>query len=259
VIKLLLVSLAALSLIEFVFWFRPLWPRRRLLATLIIITQTLDVLSLFVDKPRLWTALILLLSAYRDINLLRLIKGRTNPDYLYQVARHSSYLLMLSQLVVLVVSKLVWQAKLTSLTISLLFAVFGLIGGLVLLLSSTRQISKTRPLSPTPEANRDLPTLTVAIPARNETDDLQQCLTSLLASNYPKLEVLVLDDCSQVKKTPQIIRDFAQGGVTFLEGQQPPKHWLAKNFAYDQLCQQANGQLIIFCGVDTRFEPNSRA
>ena len=33
--------------------------------------------------------------------------------------------------------------------------------------------------------------------------------------------------------------------------------WLAKNYAYQQLAEAANGELLLFCGVDTRFEPGS--
>jgi glycosyltransferase involved in cell wall biosynthesis len=96
--------------------------------------------------------------------------------------------------------------------------------------------------------------VTVAIPARNETEDLDQCLASLVSSNYPKLEILVLDDCSQDRRTPEIIRQFAHDGVRFIAGNAPPEQWLAKNYAYKQLSDAANGEFILFCGVDVRFE-----
>jgi glycosyltransferase involved in cell wall biosynthesis len=96
----------------------------------------------------------------------------------------------------------------------------------------------------------------VAIPARNETDALEACLRSVVASTYPKLEVLVLDDCSQ-DKTPEIIRSFAHDGVRFISGEEPRDNWLAKNQAYQRLYKEANGEIILFCGVDVRFEPGS--
>jgi len=105
--------------------------------------------------------------------------------------------------------------------------------------------------------DQDLPTLTVAIPARNETDDLQACLHSLLTSNYPKLEILVLDDCSQERRTPEIIRSFAHDGVRFIAGEVPPDQWLAKNYAYERLVEASSGDIILFCGVDVRFGPSS--
>ena len=33
--------------------------------------------------------------------------------------------------------------------------------------------------------------------------------------------------------------------------------WLAKNYAYKQLVDESSGELIVFCGVDTRFEPST--
>ena len=67
----------------------------------------------------------------------------------------------------------------------------------------------------------------------------------------------MLDDCSQNKHTPEIIRSFAHDGVRFMAGKAPPEQWLAKNYAYQQLAEAANGELLLFCGVDSPFEPDS--
>jgi len=101
-----------------------------------------------------------------------------------------------------------------------------------------------------------LPTVTLAIPARNETPVLTDCLRAALASSYGKLEVLVLDDCSQ-DSTPDIIRSFAHDGVRFIQGARPAAGWVGKNQAYDYLLREASGDLIIFAGVDTRLQPHS--
>ncbi len=105
-------------------------------------------------------------------------------------------------------------------------------------------------------ADTNLPSLTIALPARNETDNLNECLDNLLQSNYPKLEILVLDDCS-LDTTPIIIKELAHKGVRFIEGKTPPTGWLAKNYAYQQLFDEAEGKYILFCGVDTRFDKNT--
>ncbi len=78
-----------------------------------------------------------------------------------------------------------------------------------------------------------------------------------MTSDYPKLEILVLDDCSQNKHTAEIIKSFAHQGVVFVEGQLPPDNWLAKNYAYQQLFEQANGDILLFCGVDMIFNKHS--
>ena len=43
----------------------------------------------------------------------------------------------------------------------------------------------------------DKPLVSVLIGTRNRPQPLLRCLNSILSQNYPKLEVLVLDDCSQ--------------------------------------------------------------
>jgi hypothetical protein len=76
-----------------------------------------------------------------------------------------------------------------------------------------------------------------------------------VASDYPKLEILVLDDCSQGSRVSEIIRSFAHDGVRFIKGEMAPDGWLAKNWAYQQLLEASSGGHILFSGVDVRFEP----
>jgi hypothetical protein len=101
-----------------------------------------------------------------------------------------------------------------------------------------------------------LPTVSVCIPARNETQDLPECIETVLASTYTKLEVLVLDDCSH-DKTPAIIKEYAHKGVRFIKGQEPNSTWVAKNAAMDKLFDESRGEIVIFAGVDVRFSPDS--
>ena len=94
------------------------------------------------------------------------------------------------------------------------------------------------------------------MPARNEDHVLESCLSSLMDIDYPKLEVLVLDDCSQ-DKTPEIIAKFAHEGVRFISGAPPSENWLGKNHAYEQLAVAASGELLVFSEVDVRFSAHS--
>ena len=103
---------------------------------------------------------------------------------------------------------------------------------------------------------KQLPTVTLAIPARNENHALSACLQAAVASDYPKLEIIVLDDCSQ-DKTSSVIRAFAHDGVRFVQGDEPATGWLGKNQAMRTLAEQARGDYILFMGVDTQLEPNS--
>lgn len=98
----------------------------------------------------------------------------------------------------------------------------------------------------------DPPTVSVCIAARNETHSLAHCLERVLRSDYPKLEVLVLDD-SSTDDTSLIIKSFAHAGVRFIAGKSLPEGWLGKNHAYQTLIDEASGDLALFIDVDTHI------
>jgi hypothetical protein len=104
--------------------------------------------------------------------------------------------------------------------------------------------------------HRELPTVTLAIPARNETAALDAALSLAIRSNYPKLEILVLDDCSQ-DATAQVIRSFAHDGVRFVQGDVPASGWQGKNYACEVLAREASGDVLVFAGVDTHLAPQT--
>lgn len=253
-----LIVFASSYLLELGIWLRLLWPARRWLAFAALAWAAVATIVLQSHLPLLAGLALALLATYRLINLGRLAEGRMQADYLYSVARRASLRLLIAQLLLLILIVLGNYLQPTA-TTGYEFLLFGqLIGALVLARTTGRNLRTTQPpLVSSQYRDSDLPTLTVAIPARNETVDLEACLQSLVASNYPKLEILVLDDCSPNKRTPEIIRNFAHDGVRFMAGQESPPHWLAKNHAYYQLADAANGELLLFCGVDVRFEPGS--
>ncbi|MEO6109976.1 MAG: glycosyltransferase family 2 protein [Candidatus Saccharimonadales bacterium] len=107
-----------------------------------------------------------------------------------------------------------------------------------------------------PEAVDALPSVTVCIPARNEYHALSDCLERVIASTYPKLEIIVLDDMSG-DKTPALIKSFASEGVRFVEGTRLREGWLGKNHALQELLDEASGTYVLFLSVDTRVSPDS--
>lgn len=253
-----LTALGIISLLELLLWLRPIWNFRRPLSLIVATGFALITSALLAANLTTWTLLIAIFSLYKIINLLRLYKNRLHDNHLFHSSLSTSLLLTIFQLTVL---GFAWldQFRQGNLVGYFYFLVgFQILGGAIVLASTLRHSRTTRPprLS-LALADKDLPTLTVAIPARNETKDLEDCLSSLVKSTYPKLEILVLDDCSQNKRTPEIIGDFAQAGVRFVAGKQPPESWLPKNYAYHQLAEEANGDMILFCGVDARFKPYS--
>lgn len=102
----------------------------------------------------------------------------------------------------------------------------------------------------------DMPSVSICIPARNETHALAQCLTNVVASNYDKLEIIVLDDVSN-DNTSELIKSFAQDGVRFVKGQPLPSGWIGRNHALQGLLNNASGSYLLFMDVDTRISPDA--
>ena len=101
-----------------------------------------------------------------------------------------------------------------------------------------------------------LPSVTVCMPARNENHAMTDSLERVIASNYPKLEIIVLDDMSG-DDTSALIKAFAHEGVRFVEGTRLPIGWLGKNHALQALLNEASGTYVLFMDVDTRLAPDS--
>jgi glycosyltransferase involved in cell wall biosynthesis len=198
------------------------------------------------------------ISGYRLINIARLYKRRLPERQLRTVAVRAFGWLLAAQVVLILAAWVVSHFHVGPLAVAIL-AVGQLLGAIILLRTSIHTWRHAAVSTSAPRVmNKDLPSLSVLVPARNETEQLERCLQALIASDYPKLEVGVLDDCSAVRKTPEIIRSFAHDGVRFIQGAPPEENrWLAKNWAYEQLVQNASGELLLFCGVDAMFEPTT--
>ncbi|HSW37170.1 MAG TPA: glycosyltransferase [Candidatus Saccharimonadales bacterium] len=253
-----LIILAIASATELLIWLPGFWWAKIYLSSLTILSLVASSGILLAAYSTPWTLLVIAFSFYRIFDLLRLNKGRMQLKYLYHVTLKTSLVLIACQSVVISAWWITtyWNLPAHWQMVSLLLA--QLVLDLALMLSTLRHLRTTRePKISQAYADRDLPNLTVAIPARNETDELRACLETLLVNDYPKLEILVLDDCSQNAKTSEIIRSYAHAGVRFVAGSEPEANWLAKNWGYQKLSDEANGELILFCGVDIRFEADS--
>jgi glycosyltransferase involved in cell wall biosynthesis len=231
---------------------------RKIIAILAASILIFGTVLLLVNHFSAWTIIVGVLTVYRLANLSRVIHDQNHSSYLQHIVWRSSYWLALYQAIVILVALLANREGMTIYEWLYALIVGQLLAAIVIITSTNRHLRTTKAnvISET-YADRDLPTLSVLVPARNETDDLNACLDSLVASSYPKLEILVLDDCSQNARTPEIIRSYAHDGVRFIAGTTPPRQWLAKNFAYQQLSDEANGEFLLFCGVDARFSPDS--
>lgn len=246
---LLLISLLLEGLIYSVFW-----KQRKFLALVVIFVLFFSVLDTSFTSLTLSVTLISV-ALFRVINLMRIVKGRMHQQYLHKVALRTSALLA----VIHVLSYMIFDFRLDTFGVDSAIALSSVQFIFAASITTFTSYNLLRTGFHKPSVNytdKELPTVTLAIAARNETSDLTSCLESVVANNYPKLEILVLDDCSQ-DRTPEVIKSFAHDGVRFVKGEEPKDGWLAKNQAYQQLLESANGEFIIFCGVDVRLNSES--
>jgi chlorobactene glucosyltransferase len=104
----------------------------------------------------------------------------------------------------------------------------------------------------------NFPLVSILVPARNEENNIEKCVRSLLAQNYPSFEILVLDDQSS-DGTNAILAQLAisQPALQVLSGIPPPEGQAGKNWACSQLAQQAQGDLLFFTDADTVHQPRT--
>lgn len=199
----------------------------------------------------------LLISMYRLINLARLVTGRLPDQHLMTIGRRSFLVLYTVQVLVILIAVVANLLAIPSTTLlGYLLIIGSFIGACVIFAATLQNVKASKPKSTDHLSDDELPTLTIAIAARNETPTLVSCLETVVASNYPKLEILVLDDDSQ-DTTAEIIRSFAQDGVRFVKWESIDGNWLSKNRAYETLLQHASGDLLLYMGVDVRLHAMS--
>ncbi len=104
------------------------------------------------------------------------------------------------------------------------------------------------------------PFVSLLVPARNEAPTIASTVAGLLAQDYPRFELLILDDHSE-DGTAAIAQAAGRGDPRFrlLAGADLPPGWLGKNWACQQLGQAARGDLLVFTDADVRWQPEALA
>jgi chlorobactene glucosyltransferase len=125
--------------------------------------------------------------------------------------------------------------------------------------------NNTTTCSNTSEEN--LPFVSIIVTARNEEDYIEICLLTLLSQDYPKFEIIAVDDNSS-DNTLTIMKDIknknknnnkkiiglpVEDKLKILSLKYKPDKWAGKTWASYQGYLQSRGAILLFTGADTNY------
>src|SRR5262249_26342038 len=121
-------------------------------------------------------------------------------------------------------------------------------------------LRRQRFLEPSEDPNRvskDLPPVSILLPARNEAGRvLARCVTSILAQDYGRLEIIAVDDRS-TDSTASILGEFAvrDRRLKVIKGVDPPAGWLGKPWALHQALEHCQSDWLLATDADMILHP----
>lgn len=116
---------------------------------------------------------------------------------------------------------------------------------------------RTRQLSNAP-APAVPPLVYILVPARNEESNIETCVRSLLAQDYPNLRVRVIDDHS-TDRTAAIVTSIAQGDprLELISAPDLPPGWLGKPHALHVGARGLEAEYLLFVDADVQLQKNA--
>jgi cellulose synthase/poly-beta-1,6-N-acetylglucosamine synthase-like glycosyltransferase len=101
---------------------------------------------------------------------------------------------------------------------------------------------------------KQIPRVTVLIPAHNEERHIEATVANKLAQDYPRdrLQILVVSDAS-TDRTDEIVREMASAGVELVR--QEPRR--GKAAALNLAVRQAKGDVLVFSDANSSFAPDT--
>jgi len=121
-----------------------------------------------------------------------------------------------------------------------------------------RGIRSVRRLADQPSPSGSLPRVSIVIPARNEERNVEEALRSVLALDYPDLEIDVVDDRSTDRTGEILDRLTAENPrLRVIHIRELPPGWLGKNHALELGGRKATGEYLLFTDADIVMEPTA--
>jgi cellulose synthase/poly-beta-1,6-N-acetylglucosamine synthase-like glycosyltransferase len=135
-------------------------------------------------------------------------------------------------------------------------AAFWILDGLYLA-RGMRSIASLGEVEPAPDGA--CPPASICVPARNEAADVEEAVRSMLALDYPALEVIVVDDRSTDETGDILDRMAGERGrsrLAVIHVEELPAGWVGKNHALHRAAEAATGELLLFTDADVRMSPD---
>ena len=102
------------------------------------------------------------------------------------------------------------------------------------------------------------PLISICIPARNEENNIRNCVESALGQDYPNIDVIVLDDRSTDSTLTQLAEIASlDSRLLPVSGTDLPESWAGKPFALFQASAVARGEWLCFVDADTFLAPQA--
>ncbi len=99
--------------------------------------------------------------------------------------------------------------------------------------------------------------ISVIFAARDEAEKLPAAIQTLLAQDYPRFEIVAVNDRSQ-DRTPAILHEFerANQNLKVIDIAELPPGWLGKPHALVAGFEQSRGEWLVFTDADVHFAPD---
>ncbi len=112
-----------------------------------------------------------------------------------------------------------------------------------------------------PDYLKNLPSVSIIIPARNEERNIEGCLLSIVNQNYPNFEVILVDDNSndntvqKARRVQQKIKSKFQN-LKIVELKSTPQDWTGKTWASEKGLSISRYDMLLFLDADCYYAKN---